>query len=157
MKIGIGADHKGFQLKTILIEFLKKSNHTVIDCGTTTEESTDYPEYAFKVAELVAKNEVEFGILICYSGIGMSIAANKVGGVRAALCLDEKMAELARKHNDANILCLSGGFTDKNKATEIVEKFINTGFDGNKVGGERHKRRIEKILDYERGKKICED
>ncbi|MGB9561181.1 MAG: RpiB/LacA/LacB family sugar-phosphate isomerase, partial [bacterium] len=129
--------------------FLKTKGIETIDFGTNTDERKDYPDYAFKVGEAVAAREAEFGILICYTGIGMSIAANKVKCIRAALCLNETMAELARKHNDANVLCLSGGFTKENDAMKIIEMFLKTEFDGYKKGEERHKIRVDKITEYE--------
>ncbi|MEO0230672.1 MAG: ribose 5-phosphate isomerase B [candidate division WOR-3 bacterium] len=143
MKIAIGSDHRGFKLK----EFLKQRliiSHEVKDFGVFSEEQADYPDVAIPVAEAVAKGEFTFGILICYTGIGMSIAANKVKGIRAAHVVDERYAILSRKHNDANIICLPGGFIDSDSALNTVISFLETEFEGG-----RHKRRIDKIVNYE--------
>lgn len=142
MKIAIASDHAGFELK----ELIKKNNPdlNIIDLGTFSTDSVDYPDFGFKLAEAVAKNEVDRGILICGSGIGMSIVANKVNGVRAALCQTKEFAELSRRHNDANVLVLSGRFISHYLAKEIIEVWLNTEFEGN-----RHKRRIDKISKYE--------
>ncbi|GIU68930.1 MAG: ribose 5-phosphate isomerase B [Candidatus Woesearchaeota archaeon] len=135
----IASDHRGFKLKKHL-----KENFSLIDLGVFDDKKkVDYPDYAKKLCNLV-KKEKSRGILICGTGIGMSIAANRYKGIRAALCHDVKDAELARKHNDANVLVLSGDFTKKEDAQEIVKKFFNTPFSGEI----RHKRRIKKI-DYQ--------
>ena len=109
MKIAIGADHRGYKLKKILAEFLRGNGHDVTEFGAQSEESYDYPDAAIPVGEAVASGDADRGILICMTGIGMSIAANKVRGVRAALVTSEEFAELSRKHNNANIICLQGG------------------------------------------------
>ncbi len=144
MKIAIGSDHAGFRLKEIVKNFLKTRNIEVEDFGTYTEESVDYPDYAFKVGEAVARKDFDFGILICGSGIGMSIAANKVKGVRAALCNDLYTAHVSREHNNANILCIGGRVIGEEVAKEIVLVWLNAKFEGG-----RHERRINKITDYE--------
>ena len=144
MKIAIGSDHAGFRLKEIVKNFLKTKNIEVEDFGTYTEESVDYPDYAFKVGEAVARKDFDFGILICGSGIGMSIAANKVKGIRAALCNDLYSAHVSREHNNANILCMGGRVIGEEVAKEIVSVWLNAKFEGG-----RHERRVNKITDYE--------
>ncbi|MEF3244973.1 MAG: ribose 5-phosphate isomerase B [Caldisericaceae bacterium] len=144
MKIAIGSDHAGFRLKEIVKNFLLTEGFEVEDVGTFTEESVDYPDYAFKVASLVSSGEYPFGILICGTGIGMSISANKVKGIRAALCNDLFTARFSREHNDANILCMGGRVVGEEVAKEIVKTFLSSTFQGG-----RHKRRVDKISDYE--------
>ena len=154
--IVIGSDHAGFKLKEKLKEVLNKNSYKVVDVGTDSEESVDYPDYAVKVGEKVSKSKDSFdiaGILVCGSGIGMSIAANKVPGIRAALCRDELDAEMSRKHNNANIVCLGERVSSDEKAVKIVKKFLATEFDGNKKDGDRHKRRADKFKEIE--KKFC--
>jgi ribose 5-phosphate isomerase B len=144
MKIIIGSDHAGFKLKEEIKEFLKGLKHKVKDYGTDSEESVDYPSYGHKVATDVAKDK-SVGILVCGSGIGMSIVANKVNGIRAALCHDEYTAEAARKHNNANVLCLGSRVLEGKDAKGIVKKFLET-----KASTEdRHKRRVLEIKDLE--------
>jgi ribose 5-phosphate isomerase B len=144
MRIAIGADHRGLELKQFIIKLLKQMGHSHEDFGTNTAESVDYPDIAQKVAERVAKGDFDLGILICDTGIGMCIAANKVKGIRAALAHDSFSARRAREHNDANILCLG---TRETQATvrKIVENFINTQFEGG-----RHQRRVDKIRAMEK-------
>jgi ribose 5-phosphate isomerase B len=144
MKIGIGADHRGFFLKEELKKFLEKNNFEVKDFGTFSDEAFDYPDVAFPLGEAVKKRKIAKGILICGSGLGMSIAANKIKGIRAALCLNKEMAKMARNHNDANILVLAANFTTLRKAKEIVKTFLKEKFEGG-----RHLRRINKIKKYE--------
>jgi len=144
MKIGIGADHRGFFLKEELKKFLEKNNFEVKDFGTFSNEVFDYPDVAFPLGEAVKKRKIAKGILICGSGLGMSIAANKIKGIRAALCLNKEMAKMARNHNDANILVLAANFTTLRKAKEIVKTFLKEKFEGG-----RHLRRINKIKKYE--------
>jgi len=144
MKIAIGSDHAGFRLKEIIKNYLLNEGIEVSDFGTHTEESVDYPDYAIKVAERVAKGEFDFGILICGTGIGMSITANKVKGIRAALCNDLFTAHASREHNNANILCMGGRVVGDEVAKEIVKTFLSSTFQGG-----RHLRRITKISDYE--------
>ena len=143
MKIAIGSDHQGFKLKVELKEKLQKLNHEVSDFGCFSEESCDYPDYAVQVAEAVASGDCNRGILICKSGIGMSITANKVPGILAALVRDEEMAKLASEHNNANIICLSSNL-DQKRMMNIVTSWLNTPF-----GWERHLRRINKIKEIE--------
>lgn len=142
MKIAIGSDHAGFELKEKLRRALRPLRRKIVitDIGTTSADSVDYPDFAVKVARQVATKKADFGILVCGSGIGMAIAANKVGGVRAAVCRDQIDAKLARKHGDANVLCLGGRRTSPKKAVEMAKIFLSTRFTGG-----RHKRRINKI------------
>lgn len=146
MKIAFGADHRGFPLKEKLKDYLVRLGHTVIDEGTFSDERVDYPDYAFKVAQLLSKREVERAILICATGIGMSIAANKVPGVRAALCLNPKMARLSREHNNANCLCLGADLLSPVQAKRIIRIFLQTRFTAG-----RHSRRVKKISSFEKG------
>ncbi|MBI4970303.1 MAG: ribose 5-phosphate isomerase B [Candidatus Omnitrophica bacterium] len=143
-KILIASDHGGIKLKADLVKFLKKLHVSVNDLGTNTEDSVDYPDYAIKLAKSVGKSKNQKGILICKSGIGMAISANKVRGVRAALCLNKKMAELSRQHNNSNILVLGAAFVPSKKAEGIVKAWLATQFEGG-----RHEKRIKKITDYE--------
>ena len=144
MKVVLGADHAGVFSKKELIEHLQSKNFEVEDLGPSTEDSVDYPDYAFAVAERVSKGEADRGILICGSGIGMSMAANKVRGVRAALCFTVESAALSRQHNDANVLTLAGRQSEKTDLLDIVDVFLATEFDGG-----RHARRVDKISAYE--------
>ncbi len=139
-RIVIGADHAGYSLKQEIVQFLLMSGYQVEDKGTHSEDSVDYPDYALQVARAVARGEADLGILICGTGIGMSIAANKVRGVRAALATDCYMARMAREHNDANILCLGGRVLGVGSALDIVQTFLESHFIG-----ERHTRRVSKI------------
>ncbi len=143
-KITIGSDHGGFALKERIKAMLIKDGFEVEDVGTHSEESTDYPDYARAVAHKVAKHSGR-GILVCGTGIGMSIAANKVDGIRAAVIKDVNTAELARKHNDANIACLGERTTDPIEAEKIVKSFLSTDFEGG-----RHERRVHKIEEIEK-------
>ena len=140
MKIAIGSDHGGFNLKGEVIKYLEQKSIEYKDFGTTSTESCDYPDYALKVAEAVAEKEFEFGILICGTGIGISIAANKVPGIRAALCHDTFSAHATREHNNANILAMGERVIGPGLAIEIVETFLNAKFQG-----DRHQNRIDKI------------
>lgn len=141
MIISIGSDHRGFELKERIKEYLIKKNHKALDFGTDSNASVDYPDFSKKVGESVAKGESKFGIVICGSGIGVSIAANKVKGVRAVNATNSDMAEMSRKHNNANVICFGADFIDFDTAVKYFEIFVNTDFEG----GERHNRRIEKI------------
>lgn len=143
MKIAIGSDHAGFELKENLKKFLSYE-YDVLDVGTSSTESVDYPDFAKKVCELIIEKKVDLGILICGTGIGMSITANKFKDIYAALCYDTNTASLARRHNNANVLCLGGRTTMLNDAIEIVKTFLNSEFEG-----ERHYRRYIKIKEIE--------
>ncbi len=145
MKIGIGSDHAGFELKEFLKKEIEKDGYEVIDYGTNIKKSVDYPDFASKVAEGIIKKETEKGILICGTGIGMSIAANKFKGVRAARCCTIYDAVLARQHNDANILALGARLIAKELAWEITKTFLETPF----LKG-RHLRRVNKIKKIEK-------
>ncbi len=140
LTLAIGADHGGFQLKTTLKEHLLSQGINVLDFGTNSTESTDYPDYAQAVAHSVADHQSELGLLICTTGVGMSITANKVPGVRAALVFDEQMASLARQHNHANVLCLGGKFTPPELGKKILDTFLTAHFEGG-----RHERRVNKM------------
>jgi len=140
VKIAIASDHAGYSLKQDLIAYLKELGHEVIDLGTNSEDSVDYPDFAKKMAEEITAKSGDRGILICGTGIGMSIAANKYNGVRAALCLFPEMAELSRKHNNANVLVLAGRLMGTELARWVVKKFLETDFEGG-----RHARRVKKI------------
>lgn len=144
MKIAIAADHAGFLLKEKLRDYLKAEGHEVTDFGTTSTESTDYPDWAAKVAHRVAAGDAERGVLVCSSGVGMSIAANKVHGVRAALGTHAEEVALVRGHNDANVLTLGAKFTPEPEAKQLLDIFLSTPFEGG-----RHARRVGKITQLE--------
>lgn len=138
MKIAIGSDHGGFALKKVVLALLQDLEHDINDVGCHNLDSVDYPNFADLVSEQVAKGEADLGILICGTGIGMSMAANKHQGVRAALCSEQYTASMSREHNDANILCMGERVTGPGVAEEIVRTWLSTPF-----GGGRHQRRIE--------------
>lgn len=140
MKIAIGADHAGFKLKSVLIEFLDEAGHRVIDCGTDTSTSVDYPDFARKVTRRVSRGEVERGVLICWTGIGMSISANKQPGIRAALCYADEIAALSRRHNRANVICFGAGFMAESDVKRWLKIWLETPFDGG-----RHQTRVAKM------------
>jgi ribose 5-phosphate isomerase B len=138
--IPIGADHAGFILKGKIIQFLESKGYEVKDFGCFSEESIDYPDFAHPVAEMIEENTGMLGILICGSGNGINMTANKHKGIRSALCWNKEIAELARQHNDANIVALPARFISEQEALEIIDKFLGTAFEGG-----RHQRRIDKI------------
>lgn len=140
MQIFLGADHGGYELKDLIAAHLKLNGHTIIDLGTNSADSVDYPEFGHLVGRSVIDNSGSFGIVVCGSGIGISIAANKVKGIRAALCHSVEYAKLAKQHNNANVLALGGRFVTKELAMQIVDTFIATDFEGG-----RHQQRIDKI------------
>ncbi len=145
MRIGIGADHRGFKTKSRIADHLREQGHKVIDYGTNSEESVDYPDIPVLVARDVARRKTDFGILLCFSGQGMVMAANKVRGVRAAFGVTRDYARFARAHNNANVLVMPAGFMKfGKKMQEIVSTFLNTEFEGG-----RHRRRINKMKKYE--------
>lgn len=146
MKIGIVSDHRGYNLKNVLVQYLNKKGFEVLDYGTNSLESVDYPDYGFLIGEKVSAKEVDYGIAICGSGIGISIACNKVDGVRCAKVDSVKQAYLTRFDNDANILALSANMP-KYKAKDIIDKFFSTEFSNI----DRHIYRIKKIEKYEKG------
>jgi RpiB/LacA/LacB family sugar-phosphate isomerase len=145
MKIAIGADHAGFALKDQVRDALRQSGHEVIDAGTNSAESTDYPDYAAVVAHQVVSGAADRGVLVCSTGVGMSIAANKIAGIRAALAVNPDEVRLTRAHNDANILTIGARYTDPQAAGEMVRVFLETPFEGG-----RHARRIGKIAELEK-------
>ena len=144
MRIAIGCDHGAYLLKNKVADHLRKAGYEVVDFGTNGPESCDYPDFAAAAARAVAKGDCDRGIVICTTGIGISIAANKIKGIRCAHCADCLQAELTRKHNNANMLAIGAGFTGKNMAERIVEVFLNTEFEGG-----RHERRVNKVMALE--------
>lgn len=148
MKVAIGSDHNGVTFKKLLAKHLRSRGVEVMDVGPETTESVDYPDYAFAAAELVSSGDADRAVLICGSGIGMSMAANKVRGVRAALCFSSEEAALTRRHNDANVLALAGWRTEAGDVMGIVDAFLDTEFEGG-----RHARRVGKISSYEEREK----
>ncbi len=148
MKIGIGNDHSALELKAEIIDFLKEKGHEVVDYGTNSPESCDYPIYGEKVARAVAAGEVEKGILICGTGLGISLAANKVEGIRAVVCSEPFTAKMSRAHNDCNILAFGARVVGAELAKMIVDTWLNTEFEGG-----RHQRRVDQIMDIERRNK----
>lgn len=144
MKVIIGSDHRGFNLKKLVKKTLKAKKIEYEDIGVSSTKSVDYPDIAFKLTEHVTKGEFERGILICNTGIGMSISANKIKGIYAALCLTPDMAEWARKHNNANIMTLSGAYTNPDELENILTIFLETEFEG-----KRHEKRLNKIIEKE--------
>ena len=139
-KIAIGSDHAGYAYKTSIVAWLKDRGYEVFDAGTDSEASTDYPDHIHPVANAVEDHEVKAGIILCGSGNGAAMTANKHQGIRAALCWNTELAALARQHNDANILAIPGRFVSEELALEMVEIFLNTPFEGG-----RHQRRVDKI------------
>lgn len=140
MKIAIGNDHAGTEYKQAIVKHLEAQGHDVTNFGTNTNDSVDYPDFVHPVAKAVSNSEVDFGILICGSGNGVSMTANKHQKVRAALCWTKEITELARQHNDANILSIPARFTSEPQAVAMVETFLNTPFEGG-----RHQNRVNKI------------
>ena len=147
MRIAVGSDHRGVHLRAKLISYLEQLGQEVVDAGTHAEQAVDYPDIAACVARKVANQEVDRGILVCGTGVGMCIVANKIPGVRAAPCHDHITAELSRRNNDLNVLCLSGDLIGEKLADRLVEIWLNTPFEGG-----RHARRNQKIADIE-----CQD
>ncbi len=147
LRVAVGSDHAGYEVKERAKQVLASLGAEVIDEGTTSNESVDYPDFGAAVGRAVAAGEAERGVLICGSGIGISIAANKIAGVRAAVCWNEQTARLARQHNDANVLCLGARFVEPDLAERMIRTFMETGFDGG-----RHQQRVDKLtkLDEER-------
>lgn len=148
MKVALGSDHAGYALKLQVAEWLRRDGHEVIDEGTFGDESCDYPDFALGVARRVAGGEAERGIAVCATGIGMAMVANKVRGVRAAVCNDLYTARYSRLHNDANVLALGARVVGPGLAEEIVRTWMETPFDG----GERHSRRLDKLVAIEEGR-----
>lgn len=140
MKIAIGGDHAGYEYKSMIIDALKEQGHDVANYGTDSGDSVDYPDFAHPVANAVENNDADLGVLICGSANGVAMAANKHQNIRAAICWTAELAELAKQHNNANIVCLPARFITIESAKEIVEKFLATDFEGG-----RHERRVNKI------------
>lgn len=145
MKIVLASDHAGFDLKEIIKEDLSNKGYNIEDLGTYTTDSVDYPDYGLKAAKIVASGEADKGIVICGTGIGISISANKFRGIRCALCSDVYSAKMTRAHNDSNMLALGGRVIGRDLALEIVYAWLNTEFEGG-----RHARRVGKIMDIEK-------
>lgn len=140
MKIAIASDHGGFELKDYLVHYIREGGGEIEDLGTFGTESVDYPDYAKKVCEKILNNEADCGVLVCGSGLGMSMAANRYKGIRAAVVSEPLSAELSRRHNNSNVLCLGGRLIGKEMAKEILKVFLHTSFEGG-----RHERRINKL------------
>ncbi|MDR3270466.1 MAG: ribose 5-phosphate isomerase B [Peptococcaceae bacterium] len=147
MRVALGADHGGYALKEELKAYLQNQGMTILDQGTDSAASVDYPQFGFQVGSLIRQGDADFGIVICGTGLGVSMAANKVPGVRAAVCADPYMARLAREHNDANVLALGGRVLGADLAREIVDVFLRTPFSG----ATRHQQRIGQMAAYENG------
>lgn len=141
MKVAIGSDHRGYYAKEVLKRTLAQMGHDVEDFGTDSDHSTDYPDFAVPVCQAVAESRAERGVLLCGSGIGMCMTANKADGIRAALCHDELTAEMSRKHNDANVLCMGSDLLGEELMRRMVEIWMSTAFEGG-----RHQRRVNKIM-----------
>jgi ribose 5-phosphate isomerase B len=145
MRIAIGTDHRGFEIHAKVVELVKRLGHEVVDAGTFSPDAVDYPDIAAAVAWQVSRAEVDRGILVCGTGLGMCIAANKVPGVRAAPCHDDITAEMSRRHNDSNVLCLSADLLGERLIDRMIELWLVTPFEGG-----RHARRVDKITALER-------
>lgn len=149
MKVAIGSDHRGYQAKEKIKDMLTSKGHEVLDFGTNAPNGCDYPDLAYPTCRSITEGKAELGILLCGSGIGMSISANKVRGIRAALCHDELTAEMSRRHNNANVLCLPADLIGEELTRRIVEVWLKTTFEGG-----RHERRVRKIAEYEE-RELC--
>jgi len=147
MKIAVATDHRGYQMKEKLVSLLTEYGHEVLDMGTNSSKSCDYPDMGYEAAKLVADGIADRGILLCGTGIGMSIVANKIPGIRAAICNDELTARMSRRHNDANVLCLASDVLGEEMMKRIVTSWLETEFER----GGRHERRVKKIECIERG------
>ncbi|WP_297811104.1 ribose 5-phosphate isomerase B [uncultured Finegoldia sp.] len=145
MKIAIAADHGGFELKNSMVEYIKSLGNEVVDLGTNSADSVDYPDYAKKVCEEIQKGNCELGILICGTGIGMSLAANKLKGIRAACVSDVYSAKMSRNHNNANVLCIGARVVGDEVAKLIIKTFLENKFEAG-----RHQRRVDKIMSFEK-------
>lgn len=146
MKVALGSDHRGFDVKRRILSVLQQLGHEALDLGPTGTDSVDYPDFAFLVAQTVSEGKADRGILICGTGIGMCIAANKVKGIRAAPCHDSITAEMSRRHNDANVLCLSADLLGEDLIDRMVRIWLETEFEAG-----RHARRVDKIVKREEG------
>ncbi len=150
MLIALGADHGGFELKQKVKEYLEKQGHTILDVGTNNDVPVDYPDYAFRVAQKILAKDAEVGIMVCGSGVGASVAANKIKGIRAGLCHDTFSARQSREDDDANMLCLGARVIAYRLAFDVVDAFLNARFSG----AERHRRRLEKVARLESGESL---
>lgn len=148
MKIAIAADHGGFELKDSMVEYIKSLRNEVVDLGTNSADSVDYPDYAKKVCEEIQQGNSDLGILICGTGIGMSLAANKFEGIRAACVSDVYSAKMSRNHNNANVLCIGARVIGDEVAKLIIKTFLENEFEAG-----RHQRRVDKIMDFEKENK----
>lgn len=148
MKVAVGSDHAGYGLKELTRALLEEGGHEVVDVGTDSEESTDYPRHAADAAQMVAGGQADRAVLVCGSGVGVSIVANKIDGARAVNAHDAEEAEMSRRHNNANVLALAGRRLTLDEARPIVETFLKTEFEGG-----RHERRVDQIAAVERGEK----
>ena len=147
MKIALGADHAGYEMKQKVKQLLERMGHNVVDFGTHSDESVDYPEFGLKVARAVSGNEADFGVTVCWTGNGMSMAANKINGVRSGLVINADMAKLTRAHNNANVLSLASKYINSDELEAILRAFLETDFEGG-----RHERRVEKMMEAEKSK-----
>lgn len=147
MKVGFGSDHRGFKTKKSILSLLSRLGHECVDFGSHSEDPVDYPDIAYAVSIAVSRKEIDRAILVCSTGIGMCIAANKVKGIRATFCMDTFSAEMSRHHNHSNILCLSADLSKEKNMHKIIEVWLNT-----KIDGGRHKRRVNKITEIEEGR-----
>ena len=152
MEIAIGSDHIGYPLKMHILKYLREKEHTVVDCGTDSEERCDYPVYGQRVARMVQAGEAEAGILICGTGVGISLAANKMRGIRAVVCSESYSAALARQHNNANVLAFGARVVGQAVAEQIVDAFLAAQYEGG-----RHQRRIDMLSAIEKGSVIDEN
>ena len=144
MRVYLGSDHAGFKMKEALKDYFEGRDLDLVDVGTSSEDSVDYPDYAEKVAQAVASGEADRGVLVCGSGIGMAMAANKVPGIRAAMVTDPELARMMRLHNDANVVTIGGRYIPRQTVEEILDAFFDTEFEGG-----RHQRRIDKMMAME--------
>lgn len=150
MKIALGADHGAYELKDSIKKHLDEKGIEYVDYGCFSKESVDYPKYAYLAAKAVADNECNFGIICCTTGLGVSMAANKVNGVRAAVCTNEMLAEMTRRHNNANVICMGQNVVSFELADKMVDIFLSTEFEGG-----RHQRRVDLLTDIENGKELA--
>ncbi len=149
MKIAVAADHGAFELKEAVKKHLEEKGIEFTDYGCFSKESVDYPRYAYLAASAVAEKECDFGIICCTTGLGVSMAANKVKGIRAAVCTNEMLAEMTRRHNNANVICMGQNVVSQELAFRMIDIFLSTDFEGG-----RHQRRINLLTDIENGKKL---
>ena len=151
MRIAIGTDHGGFPIKAAVIDAIREAGHKLVDFGTDSEDSVDYPDYVEKVGKEIQSGKADRGILLCGSGVGVCIAANKMLGIYASICHDIYTARQAVEHDNINVLCLGGRIIKKEMAMDLVKEFLDARFEGDDPGGERHLRRIDKVKQIEKG------